>query len=660
MKIRHGSHNWSRIALGSWILMSTLTFSSEGSAGVFRKATKPIRGQYIVLLKGEVPESQIDQQVDRIAFSRNARVGEVWKRAAHGLVAQMSAEDAADLVNDPSVALVEEDGIMSISATQTNPTWGLDRIDQPALPLNAAYSYALNGAGVRAYVIDTGIRSTHVDFGGRVIAGYTAISDGRGTTDCNGHGTHVAGTVGGTTYGVAKGVTLVPVRVLDCTGSGSTSGVIAGVNWVTSQSHRPAVANMSLGGGASSALDTAVQNSINAGVTYVVAAGNDNQSACNYSPARIAAALTVGATTSSDGRASYSNYGSCLDLFAPGSSITSSWYSSNTSTSTISGTSMASPHVAGVAALYLAANGAATPSQVATAINQYATQNKVISAGTGSPNRLLYSGFVQAGPTDTTKPTIALTKPVAASTLTGNTAIEANASDEAGGSGIAKVEFRVDGTLVGTDVTSPYSTTWNSASVIDGSHDVSALAFDVAGNISDLSSVSITTSNATTQPSCSTSSQLVLNPGFESGNVDWTVSTGVITNSTGAAAKSGSWKAWLNGYGATSTESLYQQVTIPADACSVSLKFWLWIATSERASAPANDQLVLTVRNTSGGILGTLVTYSNRNSSRTYQQRSFDLSAYKGQTVRIQFVGTENSSRATHFLIDDSELLIVR
>jgi subtilisin family serine protease len=244
------------------------------------------------------------------------------------------------------------------------------------------------------YIVDTGIRFSHNDFGGRAVTGYDAV-DGGSADDCNGHGTHVAGTVGGSTYGVAKGVTLVGVRVLNCSGSGTNSGVIAGVNWVASdhQTGAPAVANMSLGGSVSSALDTAVNNAINDGVTFAVAAGNSNRNACNYSPARVAAAITVGATTSTDARASYSNYGSCLDLFAPGSSITSAWYTSNTATNTISGTSMATPHVAGVAALYLKGNPGASPATVRDAIVNNATTGKVTKPGTSSPNRLLFTDY---------------------------------------------------------------------------------------------------------------------------------------------------------------------------------------------------------------------------------------------------------------------------
>ncbi|MBK8045777.1 MAG: S8 family peptidase [Anaerolineales bacterium] len=242
------------------------------------------------------------------------------------------------------------------------------------------------------------MRSTHVEFTGRASAGYTAINDGNGTNDCNGHGTHVAGTVGGTTYGVAKKVLLHPVRVLGCNGSGTTAGVIAGINWVTNNKVKPAVANMSLGGSASSSLDAAVNNSINAGITYVVAAGNDTINACFVSPARVPNAVTVGSTTSADARSSFSNYGSCLDIFAPSSNIVSAWYTSNTAINMINGTSMASPHVAGAAALYLALNPNATPSAVRTALVNNATLNKVTNAGTGSPNRLLYTGFMGGAP----------------------------------------------------------------------------------------------------------------------------------------------------------------------------------------------------------------------------------------------------------------------
>jgi serine protease len=317
-------------------------------------------------------------------------VNRLFKHALQGFAMEADERVVARMLKDPRVAFIEEDGIVTTSATQSNATWGLDRIDQRDRPLNGTYVYDYTGSGVRAYIIDTGILRTHTQFGTRVQTGYTAINDGRGSTDCNGHGTHVAGTVGGSTYGVAKSVTLVPVRVLGCNGSGTNSGVIAGIDWVRTNHVKPAVANMSLGGGASSAVDTAVNNLNAAGVTVVVAAGNDNSNACNYSPARASGVYTVASSTSSDARSSFSNYGSCIEIFAPGSSITSAWHTSTSATNTISGTSMASPHVAGAAALYLQRNPSASPATVKSWLTNNSSTGR-ISGENGSPDRLLYS-----------------------------------------------------------------------------------------------------------------------------------------------------------------------------------------------------------------------------------------------------------------------------
>jgi subtilisin family serine protease len=350
-----------------------------------------INGDYIVVFKPGTAGNGVAQAVDN-ARGRGASIHFTYSAALVGFAASLPEQALNGLVHNPNVEYIEANQVVSIDATQSSATWGLDRIDQRNLPLSGSYTYNYTGAGVTAYIIDTGILASHTDFGGRASVGYDAVGDGRNGVDCNGHGTHVAGTVGGTTYGVAKGVTIVAVRVLNCSGSGSTAGVIAGIDWVTAD-HRsgPAVANMSLGGNASTSLDTAVANSINDGVTYAIAAGNNNKDACRYSPARVPAALTVGATTSTDARASYSNYGSCVDLFAPGSSIKSDWIGSNTATNTISGTSMATPHVTGVAALYLQAVPSASPAAVAVAIKSGATPNKVSNPGRNSPNLLLYS-----------------------------------------------------------------------------------------------------------------------------------------------------------------------------------------------------------------------------------------------------------------------------
>jgi subtilisin family serine protease len=382
----------------------TSLVEESGSIAAVNEAA-PVAGtkipdRYIVVFKDEVANPAAEAAA--VMRGRGGEIHFTYSHAIKGFAATIPAQAVEAISRNPKVAYVEQDAVVTTTATQTGATWGIDRIDQRALPLSTSYTYEATGSGVRAYIIDTGILSAHVEFTGRMGVGFTAISDGRGSTDCNGHGTHVASTTAGTSFGVAKGATLVPVRVLDCNGSGSWSGVIAGVDWVTNQKKStpstPMVANMSLGGGASSTVDNAVTNAVTAGVVMVVAAGNSNANACNYSPARAASAITVGATTSTDARASYSNFGSCLDLFAPGSSITAAWHTSTTATNTISGTSMASPHVAGAVALLLQTTPSATVTQITDALIANTTTNVVTSAGTGSPNRLLYSGTASVEP----------------------------------------------------------------------------------------------------------------------------------------------------------------------------------------------------------------------------------------------------------------------
>jgi len=346
------------------------------------------RQDYIVVLDPSVVSARAfaSEQAQRL----QGRIGFVYERALKGFTLSLTARQAEWLAAQPFVESIEPDAIVEMSTTQSGATWGLDRIDQRSRPLSGTFTYNATGAGVTAYVIDTGIRFSHTQFGGRAVSGFDAV-DGGSADDCNGHGTHVSGTVGGSTYGVAKNVSLIAVRVLDCGGGGTWEGVIAGVDWVTANHSGPSVANMSIQGGKVQSVNDAITNSINSGVVYAVAAANFSDDACLYSPASTPLAITVGATTISDSRASFSNYGTCLDIFAPGENITSDWSSSDTATNTISGTSMASPHVAGVAALYLSKHPGATTTQVRDAIVNNATNNKVTNPGTGSPNKLLFS-----------------------------------------------------------------------------------------------------------------------------------------------------------------------------------------------------------------------------------------------------------------------------
>ena len=392
----------------------TPSMAGAPKAPLLRPATdEVIPDQYIVIYKRNIVSAQADMSIRASVEANGGQVEFVYTSALKGFSAYLPEAALNAVRSDPNVAYVEPDVIISLSpeeqgdvqeagdvaaedvnaqAVQTPVTWGLDRIDQRNLPTTNSYAYTERGVDVHVYIIDTGIRTTHTQFGGRAVKNFDSIGDGQAGNDCNGHGTHVAGTVGGSTYGVAKLARLHAIRVLNCFGSGAYSGVIAGVDWVANNHIKPAVANMSLGGPAFTTLDNAVNAAVNKGVVMVVAAGNEYATnACTKSPARASKAITVGSTDSADFRSDFSNVGSCLDIFAPGSFITSAWYTSNTATNTISGTSMASPHVAGVAALYLEVQPNANPLQVSYGIINSATIGIVSDPRAGSPNRLLFS-----------------------------------------------------------------------------------------------------------------------------------------------------------------------------------------------------------------------------------------------------------------------------
>jgi len=463
----------------------------ESRATKFRLSEEPVVGEYIVVLEAQAGLN-VEASASELAQAYRGRSGRVFRHAIKGFVAYMSEADARALAEDSRVKYVEQNGRMHAIGVQNGATWGLDRIDQPDLPLDSTYTYNTAGSGVNAYIIDTGIRVTHSDFGGRAVHGFNAIADSNGSNDCNGHGTHVAGTVGGATWGVAKAVNLHAVRVLDCGGSGTYEGVIAGVDWVTRNHVKPAVANMSLGGGASQAVDDAVTASVAAGVVYAIAAGNDNGDACTKSPARTPNAYTVGSTTNTDARSSFSNFGTCVDIFAPGSNITSAWYTGDTATNTISGTSMAAPHVAGGAALYLGTNPTATPEQVMGVLSNLAGQGKVGTPGTGSPNLLLYTATIGNGSGDNVAPTAQVTAPTGGSTVLGTVSLAASASDNVG---VTRVTFFVNGAPVGSDTTEPYSLNWNTTLGGNGNHSIVAKAYDAGGNVGASAAVTVNVNN---------------------------------------------------------------------------------------------------------------------------------------------------------------------
>ena len=394
-------------ALCAAVLLAAVAFHNpaahvQAKSDKFHKSSRPIPNRYIVVLDPNQDfRSDPDGTIEDLNKQFPGSIGHVFSSAINGYSVEMPRGLAVQLSDDPRVKYVEEDSVVDIQATETNATWGISRIDQRSFiaPQDTNYTYNTTGSAVSVYVIDTGVLTSHPDFGGRAVDAFDVYHDGGDMTQCNGHGTHVAGTIGSNTYGVAKGAMIYSVKVYPCDTSisGSMSDILSGIDWVTRHAVHPAVANMSMAGSPSQTLDDAVKNSIATGITYVVSAGNYSDDACKYSPARLPEAITVAATDERDYRSSISNYGACVDIFAPGEYITSLSNHVDSSTFIMSGTSTSSPHVAGVAALYLEAYPSASPQEVSNAIVNNGTAGVVIDAGTRSPNLFLYSTFMTIG-----------------------------------------------------------------------------------------------------------------------------------------------------------------------------------------------------------------------------------------------------------------------
>ncbi|MFF0728404.1 S8 family serine peptidase [Streptomyces sp. NPDC004134] len=588
-----------------------------------------LAGRYVVALDGQpalgaAASATVRAEAQALTGEHGGTVGRVYSAALRGFALRASQAEAARIAAAPGVASVSEDALAHAADEQPNPpSWGLDRIDGTQ---DNTYTYANSGEGVTAYVIDSGVDLDHPDFEDRARSGYDFSDNDSDASDCQGHGTHVAGTVAGKQYGVAKKADVVSVRVLNCQGTAPWSTVISGIDWVARNAAEPAVVNISISGGTNTETNQALQNLVrNTGIPVAVAAGNENRDACQNSPAAAPEALTVGSVDSSLRRASNSNYGTCLDLFSTGVGITSA--ANGGGSRQDSGTSMASPHVAGAAAQYLAANPSATSQQIRDAMVQAAADGTVTNPGSGSPNRLLDTAdLIPTDPPGNPVADFTSQCPADSSTCT----FDGTASTDPDGT-VASYAWDFGDGRKGTGERPTH--TYASA----GTYQVKLTVTDNDGKTGSV------TKNVTAGGPPPTAD--LVNGGFENGTEGWHEDATIVTTSTRARPHTGRGYAWMMGYGRTATENLEQRdITVPAGGATLSL--WLHVTTAERGTT-VYDTLAVKVDGT------TVATYSNTNATSDYVRKTVDLSAYQGRSVTLSFTGKEDANLATTFLLDD-------